>query len=83
MTGEAAVAGKVLWEVSDPTMGFSYGTLVMVKTRKHGWTLILPRATTTATITATCCLAPGGCRDSGDIVSKIGQSFYPKKAVPA
>jgi len=41
MTSEAAVAGKVLWEFSHPTMGFSYGAPLMVKTRKYGWTLIL------------------------------------------
>lgn len=45
-TTEASAAGKVLWEISNTTMGFehlgySYGAPVMVKTAKYGWTLIL------------------------------------------
>jgi type IV pilus assembly protein PilY1 len=38
---EASVAGKVLWEFTDPTMGYSYGTPVVVKTVKYGWVVIL------------------------------------------
>ncbi len=41
MTTEAAVAGKVLWEFTDPTMGYSYGVPVVVKTVKYGWVVIL------------------------------------------
>jgi type IV pilus assembly protein PilY1 len=41
-TSETAVAGKVLWEFTDSRMGQSYGEPVVVKTRKYGWTAILP-----------------------------------------
>lgn len=41
-TTETAVAGKVLWEYTDSTMGYSYGDARIVKTAKHGWTAILP-----------------------------------------
>ena len=41
MTTEAVVASKVLWEFTDPTMGYSYGTPVVVKTVKYGWVVIL------------------------------------------
>jgi type IV pilus assembly protein PilY1 len=41
MTSESAVAGKVLWEFTDSTMGYSYGTPVVVKTVKYGWVVIL------------------------------------------
>jgi type IV pilus assembly protein PilY1 len=41
MTSEATVAGKVLWEFTDSTMGYSYGTAVVVKTVKYGWVAIL------------------------------------------
>lgn len=41
MTGEAAVAGKVLWEFTDSTMGFSFGAPNVVKTRKYGWVVVL------------------------------------------
>jgi type IV pilus assembly protein PilY1 len=38
---EAIVASKVLWEFTDSTMGYSYGTPVVVKTIKYGWVAIL------------------------------------------
>jgi type IV pilus assembly protein PilY1 len=38
---EALLANKVLWEFTDPTMGYSYGTPVVVKTVKYGWVVIL------------------------------------------
>jgi type IV pilus assembly protein PilY1 len=38
---ESAVASKVLWEFTDPTMGYSFGTPVVVKTVKYGWVAIL------------------------------------------
>ncbi|MGE0315793.1 MAG: pilus assembly protein [Lautropia sp.] len=40
-TSETAAAGKVLWEFSDPTMGFSYGEPQIVKTRRWGWVVLL------------------------------------------
>ncbi|MFT3666573.1 pilus assembly protein [Piscinibacter sp.] len=39
---ETTAAAKVLWEFSDPRLGFSYGEPVFAKTRKYGWTVILP-----------------------------------------
>jgi len=41
MSSESAVAGKVLWEFTDSTMGYSYGIPVVVKTAKYGWVVIL------------------------------------------
>ncbi|RST51859.1 pilus assembly protein [Variovorax sp. MHTC-1] len=41
MTSEAAVAGKVRWEFSDATMGYSYGAPTVVKTKKYGWVVML------------------------------------------
>lgn len=41
MTSEALVAAKVLWEFSDPTMGFSFGAPTVVKTEKYGWVVVL------------------------------------------
>jgi type IV pilus assembly protein PilY1 len=41
MATEAAMALNVLWEFTDPTMGYSYGTPVVVKTVKYGWVAIL------------------------------------------
>jgi type IV pilus assembly protein PilY1 len=41
MTTESAVAGKVLWEFTDSTMGYSFGVPVVVKTVKYGWVAIL------------------------------------------
>jgi type IV pilus assembly protein PilY1 len=41
MSSESAVASKVLWEFTDSTMGYSYGTPVVVKTLKYGWVAIL------------------------------------------
>ena len=41
MTSEAAVAGKVLWEFTDPTMGFSFGEPIVVKTKRYGWVVVL------------------------------------------
>ena len=38
--GESAVAGKVLWEFSDPSLGYTYGDPVVVKTAKYGWVVI-------------------------------------------
>jgi type IV pilus assembly protein PilY1 len=41
MNNEAAVASKILWEFTDPTMGYSFGAPVVVKTAKYGWVAIL------------------------------------------
>ncbi len=40
-SSESGAAAKVLWEFSDPDMGFSYGIPVITKTRKWGWVVIL------------------------------------------
>lgn len=40
MTSEATVASKVQWEFSDPTMGYSYGAPMVVKTTKYGWVVV-------------------------------------------
>jgi len=41
MTTEGAVAGKVMWEFTDPDLGFTYGEPSVIKTRKYGWVAIL------------------------------------------
>lgn len=41
MNSETAVAGKVKWEFTDTTMGFSFGTPIVVKTKKYGWVVVL------------------------------------------
>ncbi len=38
---EANVASKVLWEFTDSTMGYTYGTPSMVKTAKYGWVVVM------------------------------------------
>jgi type IV pilus assembly protein PilY1 len=40
-TSETAVASKVLWEFTDPDMGYSFGEPIVAKTAKYGWTVIL------------------------------------------
>ena len=40
--GEAAVAGKVLWEFTDTDLGYTYGDPIVVKTIKYGWVVIIP-----------------------------------------
>ena len=42
ITNEATAAAKVLWEFTAPEMGYTFGDPVIVKTRKYGWTVILP-----------------------------------------
>jgi len=37
MTDEASVANDVMWEFTDPSMGYSYGAPIVVKTAKYGW----------------------------------------------
>jgi type IV pilus assembly protein PilY1 len=41
MTSESAVAGDVLWEFTDSTMGYSFATPIVVKTVQYGWVVIL------------------------------------------
>ena len=38
---EAQIAQKVLWEFTDSTMGYSYGTPVVAKTAQYGWVVLL------------------------------------------
>lgn len=40
MADESTVAGKVLWEFTDTTMGFSFGAPTVVKTKKYGWVVV-------------------------------------------
>jgi len=37
---EAVAASKVLWEFSDPDLGYSYGEPLIVKTKRFGWVVI-------------------------------------------
>jgi type IV pilus assembly protein PilY1 len=41
MTSEANVAADVLWEFTDSTMGYSFGSPIVVKTVKYGWVVVL------------------------------------------
>lgn len=41
MTSEGVVANRVMWEFTDPDLGFTYGEPAVVKTRKYGWVVIL------------------------------------------
>jgi len=38
---ETSESAKVLWEFTDPDMGYSYGAPVIVKTRKYGWVVLM------------------------------------------
>ena len=39
-SSESAAAGKVLWEFSDPDLGYTYGDPVVVKTKRWGWVAV-------------------------------------------
>jgi len=39
---EINLASKVLWEFTDPDMGYTYGEALISKTRKYGWVVVLP-----------------------------------------
>lgn len=39
---EANVASKVLWEFTDARLGYTYGSPTVVKTRQHGWVVVVP-----------------------------------------
>ena len=41
ITTEAIAQTKVKWEFTDSTMGFSYGSPLVVKTAKYGWVVVL------------------------------------------
>ncbi len=40
VTSESAAAGNVLWEFTDPSMGYSFGLPTVVKTVQYGWVAI-------------------------------------------
>ena len=40
-TTETALASKVLWEFTDPDMGFTYGKPVIAKLRQYGWVVMV------------------------------------------
>jgi type IV pilus assembly protein PilY1 len=39
-TSEGAAAGKILWEFTDPDLGYTYGDVGVVKTRQYGWVVV-------------------------------------------
>ena len=41
VTQESHAVSRVLWEFTDPDLGFVYGEPAVVKTRKHGWVVIV------------------------------------------
>lgn len=41
ITSEATAAQKVLWEFTDPDLGYTYGQPVIVKTKKYGWVVVV------------------------------------------
>ncbi len=41
ITSEAIAAQKVLWEFKDNDLGYTYGQPVVVKTRRHGWVVVV------------------------------------------
>lgn len=41
MTTEAAVASRVLWEFTDPDLGFTFSEPVVFKTAKYGWVVMI------------------------------------------
>jgi type IV pilus assembly protein PilY1 len=38
---ETALAAKVLWEFTDPDVGFTYGKPIIAKVRKYGWVVMV------------------------------------------
>ncbi|HEU4460944.1 MAG TPA: PilC/PilY family type IV pilus protein [Methylibium sp.] len=51
-TSEADAASRVLWEISPPGMGYTFGQPVVVKTRRYGWTVVLPSGYNTPAVDA-------------------------------
>ncbi|MDR7297428.1 type IV pilus assembly protein PilY1 [Pelomonas aquatica] len=41
VTNEATAAQKVMWEFTDPHLGYTYGQPMVVKTRKYGWVVVV------------------------------------------
>jgi type IV pilus assembly protein PilY1 len=41
VTSETLLAHNVLWEFTDSTMGYSFGTPIVVKTAQYGWVVLL------------------------------------------
>jgi type IV pilus assembly protein PilY1 len=41
MSTQSVAAANVKWEFTDPTMGFTFGEPVVVKTKKYGWVVIV------------------------------------------
>ena len=41
ISDESDAAAKVMWEFTDPDMGYSYGRPLIAKTYKHGWVAIV------------------------------------------
>lgn len=41
MTTEGTAAAKVLWEFTDPDLGFTFGDPIVAKTAKYGWVVVL------------------------------------------
>ena len=41
MTDETTVASKVLWEFTDPDMGYSFGAPLILKTKRYGWVVVV------------------------------------------
>jgi type IV pilus assembly protein PilY1 len=39
-TTENDLAGKVLWEFTDPDLGFTFGEPLVIKTRRYGWVVV-------------------------------------------
>lgn len=42
VTTEANAATKVLWQFTNADLGYTFGRATIVKTRAHGWTVIVP-----------------------------------------
>lgn len=40
ITSESAAASRILWEFSNPDMGYTFGQPSVIKTRKYGWVVV-------------------------------------------
>ncbi len=40
VTNESTAASRVLWEFTDPDMGYTFGQPAVVKTKKYGWVVV-------------------------------------------
>ena len=50
---ERMAASKVLWEFSDSRLGYTFGEPQVVKTKQHGWVVIVASGHNNATVWAT------------------------------